>query len=134
MRLYTVISSLFIGLTLSSAVWAGPSLHTGGDVYQVQTNVATEINYAAHYGKLFDQFDTNHDGVLQTAELQQVQLTTEAQLSAGGYNRSSLSVNQANRAITKAEFIALQHVKTAKKAKRMVQRLNPQLWLSNHVG
>lgn len=128
------VSTLVLGLSLAGSVYAGSSLHTGGDVYQVPTSAISEINFSKHYGQLFDQLDTNHDGLLEAAEFQNASNIQLVSLASGGYLRSPITINASNEPLTKNAFIALQNVKASKKAKKMAEQSNPQQWLSDHIG
>ncbi len=134
MKSFFNVSALALGLSLASSVYAGASLHTGGDVYQAPTSAVSEINFAKHYGQLFDQLDTNHDGLLQASEFQNASNIQLVSLTSGGYQRSPITINASNKPLTKSAFIALQNVKATKKAKKMAEQSNPQEWLSDHIG
>lgn len=134
MKLIYVANTLFFGLTLAGSALAGSSLHTGGDVYQIPPTEVSEINLVNHYSQLFDQLDANHDGLLQTAELQHALADLQASLTSGGYQRSPTTFNTSKRTLSKKEFIALQNVGTDKKVKKMAESQDPQQWLSNQVG
>ncbi len=134
MKSFFNVSALVLGLSLTGSVYAGGSLHTGGDVYQAPTSEVSEINFAKHYGQLFDQLDTNHDGLLQASEFQNASNIQHVSLTSGGYQRSPITINASNKTLTKSAFIALQNVKATKKAKKMAEQSNPQEWLSDHIG
>lgn len=134
MKSFFNVSTLVLGLSLAGSVYAGSSLHTGGDVYKAPTSAISEINFAKHYGQLFDQLDTNHDGLLQAAEFQKASNTQVVSLTSGGYQRSPITINASNKPLTKNAFIALHNVKARNKAKKMAEQSNPQQWLSDHIG
>ncbi len=134
MKSFFNVSTLVLGLSLAGSVYAGSSLHTGGDVYQAPTSAISEINFAKHYGQLFDQLDTNHDGLLQAAEFQNANNIQLVSLTSGGYQRSPITINASNKPLTKSAFVALQNVKATNKAKKMADQSNPQQWLSDHIG
>ena len=134
MKSFFYVSTLVLSLSLAGSVYAGSSLHTGGDVYQAPTSAISEINFAKHYGQLFDQLDTNHDGLLQAAEFQNANNIQLVSLTSGGYQRSPITINASNKPLTKSAFIALQNVKAMNKAKKMADQSNPQQWLSDHIG
>lgn len=133
MKQLVVMSTLIFGLTALHVTAAETALHSGGNVYHAPTDTAQNVDYKAHYSKLFDQLDSNHDGILQYAESQRAKSHANVRLDAGGYQSKQLSINYSNHPINKIEFIELQHVKM-KQVESMKHQLNPQQWLSHQIG
>lgn len=128
-QLITMGTIALSGLVFTSPVLADTLFSTGGYNTQITKSATSD------YSKLFNQLDSNKNGMLEAKEWVGTSADPEVMLSTGGYNRE-MRMKMAGKSINLDEFIMLQkpYSKVMNKSAEMEMDTDPQNWLSKQTG
>jgi len=104
-------------------------------------HMVTHEEFTTHYGQIFDELDTNHDGVLDTKEWVGVKGHEQVSLTTGGYSRELRKMGMmkamdadGDHKVSKDEFVQFHQKIFTTMDKNSDQQLDPQEWLAKQVG
>ena len=147
-------SSLLIAATLlttavlsAPAFSAEPMLTTGGYATQMHKmammkmiyadgdHKVTKTEYDTYYGKLFDELDTNKDGIVDAKEWAGPSSKSKLDLTTGGYSHELRSMKMmgmmdkdGDHTVTKEEFLAFHDAVFAKMDTAGTGEITAQQW------
>ena len=121
-------------IAISGLLSASPSLadtlfSTGGYNTQITKSAPTD------YSTLFNQLDSNNNGMLEAREWVGTSADPEVMFSTGGYSRE-MRMKMVDKSINLDEFILLQKPASSVINKRAEMEIDadPQNWLSRQTG
>lgn len=125
----------------TTAITANAMMETGGyhrevaNVQLIDTNGDNRISEEEFYGfynTVFEELDTNKDGVLAANEWAGANQEQQVSLTTGGYLR--LHGVQKQPLTTKEKFMAQHRAFIEAVNNKAQQGQDPQQWLSRHIG
>ena len=127
MRMSLITSALFASILIAAPASADTMLSTGGYSREFQKmgmmkmldangdHMVSETEYTSYFDKVFDELDTNHDGVLDTGEWVGTKGKQDISIATGGYSHELRSTKMmgmmdadGDHKVTKDEFINYQ--------------------------
>lgn len=119
-------------------------LHKMGMMQMLDGNgdhMVTNQEFASHYGEIFDELDTDHDGTLNSKEWAGVKGRQQISLATGGYSRELRKTAMmkamdadGDHQVSKDEFVQFHQTIFTAMDKNGDQQLDPQEWLARQVG
>ena len=118
-------------------------MHKMGMMKMLDANgdhMVTKAEYDDYYGKIFDELDTNHDGVVDATEWAGPTKTSKLDLTTGGYSRELRSMKMMGKMdtdgdhkVTKEEFLAFHNAVFAAMDKKGDGQITANEWLGKHL-
>ena len=118
-------------------------MHKMGMMKMLDANgdhMVTKAEYDDYYGKIFDELDTNHDGVVDATEWAGPTKTSKLDLTTGGYSRELRSMKMMGKMdtdgdhkVTKDEFLAFHNEVFAAMDKKGDGQITANEWLGKHL-
>ncbi len=118
-------------------------MHKMGMMKMLDANgdhMVTKVEYDEYYGKIFDELDTNHDGVVDATEWAGPTKTSKLDLTTGGYSRELRSMKMMGKMdtdgdhkVTKDEFLAFHNEVFAAMDKKGDGQITANEWLGKHL-
>ena len=153
-KMAIITLALLSTATFAATAFAGDAmLSTGGYDRQLHTmsmmkmldadgnHMVTNAEFDDFYGKLFDELDTDRDGSVDTKEWVGVKGKTKLSLATGGYSRELRTMKMmgmmdkdGDHKVTRDEFINYHKTIFTSMDKSGTGEINPQQWLSKHIG
>jgi len=104
-------------------------------------HMVTKVEFDDYYGKVFDELDANHDGVLDADEWTGKSGNKSATLGSGGYATQlrklpvmdAMDANHDHK-ITREEFISYQDTLFVAMDTKGTGQIDPQEWLAKATG
>ena len=118
-------------------------MHKMGMMKMIDANgdhMVTKAEYDDYYGKIFDELDTNHDGVVDATEWAGPTKKSKLDLTTGGYSRELRSMKMMDKMdkdgdhkVTKDEFLAFHNEVFASMDKKSDGQITANEWLGKHL-
>ena len=149
-----LISSMLLSVAAISlpAFAADATLGTGGYAREMHKmammkmldangdHMVSKEEYDDYYGKIFDELDANHDGVVDATEWAGPTKASKLDLTTGGYSRELRSMKmmakidtKGDHKITKEEFLAFHDAVFAAMDKKGDGQITANEWLGKHL-
>ena len=103
-------------------------------------HMVSKEEYDDYYGKIFDELDANHDGVVDATEWAGPTKASKLDLTTGGYSRELRSMKmmakidtKGDHKITKEEFLAFHDAVFAAMDKKGDGQITANEWLGKHL-
>ena len=118
-------------------------MHKMGMMKMLDANgdhMVTKAEYDEYYGKIFDELDSNHDGVVDATEWAGPTKASKLDLTTGGYSRELRSMKMMGKidadgdhTVTKDEFLAFHNDVFAAMDKKGDGQITANEWLGKHL-
>lgn len=104
-------------------------------------HMVSNDEFNAYYGNVFDELDTNKDGVVDAKEWVGTKSTNKVSIATGGYSRELRSMKMmgmmdkdGDHKVTKDEFIAYHDMLFSAMDKSGDKQIDGQEWLAKQTG